>query len=758
MKTYYIHIKGIVQGVGFRPFIYKLARKMKLTGWVNNTTNGVYIHINSDAENADEFVNSISTSAPKLSIITSLSVTEIPFKEYSSFEIVHSKAEKETSLLLTPDFAMCSDCCEEINQEINHRFQYPFTTCTNCGPRFSIINSLPYDRETTTMHSFEMCPNCNTEHQNPLDRRYYSQTNSCPNCAVQLSLFENDILTEDFKDLDYIVKQWNDGKIIAIKGIGGYLLTCDATNSLVIQRLRKLKNRPTKPFALLYHDVYELAEDVEMDICEKLELENSKASIVLLNIKNDRMTPLAMDEIAPNLNQIGVMLPYTPLYKILISKFKKPIIATSGNLSNSTIIYEDKKAIEELSKLADIVLLNNREIVIPQDDSVLKYSSIKFQKIVIRRSRGLAPTYINADLEVPKKAILSMGAMLKSTFTLLHQKNIYISQYLGNTDNFEAELNYKHTWDHFKKLFNPKLEVVLVDKHPNYFSSVYGKEIALQQTIPVVEIQHHKAHFYAVLGENNLLDSNEEILGVIWDGTGLGDDGNVWGGEFFKFQNNSIERVHHLDEFPFLLGDKMSKEPRISALVITSGISDAKIIRDKFSETEWNIYQKLLQNEPQLKSTSIGRLFDAVASLLLEIDKQSFEGEAAMRLENAAYTYFRANNITKYYSYFKEEKAPLNFTDFIITHILSDIESGYEKEFISAKFHITLAHYISIIAKDQGVKKVAFSGGVFQNQWLIELILLFMNNDFDLYFHKELSPNDECISFGQLMYYLYNED
>lgn len=339
MKTLHIHIKGIVQGVGFRPFVYNLARKFNLAGWVNNTTDGVHIHINSDEEKANKFIESLSVSAPKLSVITSIKAVDVPYVNYSEFKIIHSTSEKENTLLITPDFAMCSDCNNDIILEKNNRFQYPFTTCTNCGPRYSIIKSLPYDRENTTMEFFKMCPSCNEEYHNPLDRRYYSQTNSCPNCSIKLSLFENKQLIENFNDLDYIIEQWNNGKIIAIKGIGGYLLTCDATNPKVIQRLRKLKNRPTKPFALLYHDIYELAEDVEMDICEKLELENYKASIVLLNIKNDRMTPLAINDIAPNLNQIGVMLPYTPLYQLLLSKFRKPIIATSGNLSNSTIQY-----------------------------------------------------------------------------------------------------------------------------------------------------------------------------------------------------------------------------------------------------------------------------------------------------------------------------------------------------------------------------------------------------------------------------------
>ena len=729
---------------------------MNLVGWVNNTANGVHIHINTEKKRAEEFLNKITENAPKISIITSSVIKEVSFVDYSIFEIIHSSSTKDVSLLITPDFAMCNDCKKELNSENDNRFHYPFITCTNCGPRYSIINSLPYDRETTTMNSFTMCPSCQTEYNNPENRRYYSQTNSCPNCTIELSLFEKGELQKNFSNLDYISEQWEKGKIIAIKGIGGYLLTCDATNSEAIKRLRKLKNRPTKPFALIYHDIYELAEDVEMDICEKLELENNNSPIVLLNIKGDRMTPLAIDEIAPNLKQIGVMMPYTPLYDMLLSKFKKPIVATSGNVSNSTIIYEDKKAIEELTNIADIILLNNREIVIPQDDSVIRYSTIKFNKIIIRRSRGLAPSYINPSLKVSGESILSMGAMLKSTFTLLNKQNIYISQYLGNTDNYEAEQNFKQTLSHFNQLFNPKLEVILVDKHPNYFASVYGKEIAEKLQLPCVEIQHHKAHFYAVLGENNLLETKEKVLGVIWDGTGLGDDGNIWGGEFFTYQNKKVERVHHLDEFNFILGDKMPKEPRISALAVASNISETSIIKDKFSETEWKIYQKILQNKPNLKSSSIGRLFDAVASIVLGIDKQSYEGEAAMRLESAAYTYFRTNNITTFYTYLKEDKLPQNFTNFIIKNIINDIEKGFEKEFIAAKFHITLAHYIALISKDQKAKKVAFSGGVFQNQWLIELIILFMNDDFELYFHKELSPNDECISFGQLMYYLYN--
>ena len=760
IKTFHIHIKGIVQGVGFRPFVYNLFNSYKLNGWVNNTTNGVHIQFNTTKVFANKILNILQEKAPKLAIITNVSLEEVNSIEYFNFKIIHSSIHKKTTQLLTPDYAMCTDCSNELNTQKNKRFQYPFITCTNCGPRFSIIKSLPYDRATTTMDNFTMCKSCNEEYNNPLDRRYFSQTNSCSTCSIELSLYENSKLQDNFTNLDYIVEQWEKGKIIAIKGIGGYILTCDATNPTVIKRLRKLKNRPAKPLALIYHDIYELAEDVEMGIGEKIELEEPSSPIVLLNIKKDRMTPIALDEIAPNLNRIGVMMPYTPLYKLLLDKFKKPIVATSGNMSNSTIIYQDNIALKELSEIADIILVNNRQITVPQDDSIISYSFIKYYRTVIRRARGLAPSYINLNLNLPKTSVLAMGAMLKSSFTLLNHQNIYISQYLGNTENYETENNYKNTLSHFKNLFQPKLNIILTDKHPNYFTTVFGKELAVNKKIQSIEIQHHKAHFCAVLGENNLVNSDEKILGVIWDGTGLGDDGNIWGGEFFTYLQGKIERVHHIDEFPFILGDKMPKEPRISAFVMTSHIKDNKIVKEKFSKTEWKIYQTLVKTE-SLKSTSVGRLFDAVASIILGIDKQTYEGEAAMQLESAAHNYFRTNNFTLYYSYLKSNRIPEKFVDYLIKNILLDIEKGYEKNFISAKFHISLAHYISIIANQSRaieIKKVAFSGGVFQNQLLIELLISFMDDDFELYFHKELSPNDENISFGQLMYYIYNQD
>ena len=754
MKTFHIVIKGIVQGVGFRPFVYKLANSLGICGRIKNTANGVDIKINSDKEKSNLFIGKIKRTSPKLSIITNVKVREVPFISYSSFEIKESSTLKSPSLLITPDFGMCEDCDNELYSEENNRYQYPFITCTNCGPRYSIIKSLPYDRETTTMDSFSMCNTCKNEYLDPKNRRYYSQTNSCPHCRIELSYFENGKLKDKFTDLNYIVDQWKKGKIISIKGIGGYLITCDATNKEAISRLRVLKNRPTKPFALMYPDLATLDLDTYLSNKEKSNLQSASAPIVILNVRKEFKTPLALNEIAPNLDCLGVMLPYTALYKLLLSLFNKPIIATSGNLSNSSIIYNDSIAIKELAKLSDGILLNNREIVIPQDDSVVKFSKISHQKIIIRRSRGLAPTYINKKVKVNCETILAMGAMLKSTFALLNKKNIYISQYLGNTDQYEAEVNYKKTLSHFESLLQPEIEKILVDKHPNYFSSRYGEQLAETHQVPLIQIQHHKAHFLAVLGENNLINSAEKILGIIWDGTGYGDDGNIWGGEFFTYKNKLINRETHLDEFQFILGDKMPQEPRISLLALAYDCCDEKYYKDKFTTTELKIYKNLLQDKSNLKTTSMGRLFDGIASLLLEIDYQSYEGEAAMQLENLASTYFESNRFLKKDSYLKGNILPSNFRKYLIKQIIIDLSNAISKKRIAARFHITLIHYINLIANKLNINKLAFSGGVFQNQCLIDILYFWMYNDFELFFHKKLSPNDECISFGQLMYYL----
>ncbi len=750
MTVFHIHIQGIVQGVGFRPFVYKLAISQGLNGWVNNTNDGVHIEINANKATAESFLQEILDKLPPLAVVTSATIKPVGDKDFKGFEIIQSEGKQKPNLLLTPDVAMCEDCRRELHNPKDRRYRYPFITCTNCGPRYSIITALPYDRPNTTMDKFKMCPVCWDEYNNPLERRHFSQTNSCPDCAVELQLYENGKITENFTDLDYIVRQWNKGKIIAIKGIGGYLLTCDATNKKAVQTLRERKHRPVKPFALMYPDLESIRQDAHLSKKEEKELKSIHSPIVLLALKKHLENQLALNEINSGLTRIGVMIPYTPLYDLLLSTFGKPIIATSGNITGSTIIYDDKKAIDELSEIADIILMNNRDIVIPQDDGVVQFSKESQQKIVLRRSRGKAPVYINPNLKFDKD-VLATGSMLKSVFGFSSNGNVYISQFLGNTETYDAQVNYEKTFEHLINILKPEFKAVVTDKHPDYFATRFGKEFARKNNIPVYEIQHHKAHFYSVLGENDLLQSNEKILGIVWDGTGLGDDGNIWGGEFFLYENKQIKRIAHLPEFDFILADKMVKEPRISALAIFHSYKElSEIIKPKFSKTEWNIYQKLLQNPP-LKSTSMGRLFDAVSSLLFDNDLHHFEAEASMRLEQKAAELYYKNNFDLSLSYLKYSSRD-NFLYKLIKGIISDINNGLDRKLIAVKFHLTLVDYIRQTAGKLQIKHLAFSGGVFQNALLVDMIIQHLKEKYFLYFHKEFSPNDEGIAFGQMVF------
>jgi hydrogenase maturation protein HypF len=750
--TYHIHIQGIVQGVGFRPFIYKLALENEIKGTVSNGNDGVNILINADHEKCLQFVNLIREKAPEMSHITELEVFQADERIYDSFKIVESDGNAEPKLLFAPDFSICDDCLKELNSKNDRRYNYPFITCTNCGPRFSIISTLPYDRENTTMEIFRMCPDCQQEYDEVLDRRYYSQTNSCPTCGIKLEVYDGETveMPQD-KIIDFVADQWRKGKIVSIKGIGGFLTTCDANNKPTIDNLRKRKNRPDKPFALMYPDMEMIKNDTYASDAEIKELKSKWSPIVLLKYKKTLPEKIYISGICEGLDRVGIMLPYTPLFDLLMQKFNAPIVATSGNISGSTIIYDNEKAKEELMKISDILVLNNRDIVVPQDDSVIKYSGKSNHRIVIRRSRGLVPSYIDTDLKLSQKSIIATGATLKSAFSIINKDQIYISQFLGNTDVYDSQLNFIHTLDHFMKLLRIKPEIILIDKHPAYFSHNFGRELAQKYNSEIKEIQHHKAHFAAVLGEHNLHTQEEKVLGVIFDGTGYGDDGQIWGGEFFVFEGREISRPEHLPYFDFILGDKMVREPRISALSISYTTDGAeKYLKNKFSDNEWQIYNKLLRQENNLKSSSIGRLFDAISSLLFDIDKQTFEGQAAMILETKALE-FISKNAGYDDSYFASTEKSVDILKLITNGIISDLENGIDRAEIAAKFHISIVDYIAAIAEQSGIKKLAFSGGVFQNGLIVELIIDKLSSDHQLFFHNRLSPNDECIAFGQVV-------
>ena len=750
MTTFHIHIKGQVQGVGFRPYVFRLATRLGLNGHVSNGVNGVHIILSGDTARIQEFYRFILSQPPANAEIRDASIDEIDSLVFSDFQITTSSDEGKVDVLLTPDIAICKDCRNELWKTTDRRQGYGFITCLHCGPRYSIISELPYDRERTTMKPFEMCSTCETEYKDAFDRRFYSQTNSCPDCAVKLQWLDhsgNLLESEQHKCVDAAVEALGDENIIAVKGIGGMLLMVDATSEKAIENLRERKNRPEKPFALLYCDENMLRNDVMVNH-QSLEAWHSKESpIVLFKLKPHPQNKIRSHSIAPGLDSIGIMKPYAPILELISKKFGKPLIATSGNVTNSPICYENETALRDLRNIVDNFLINDRDIVLPQDDSVLYFSEYYKHPIILRRSRGYAPNLKRIPNLPHEVKTLCMGAMLKSAFAMLVDRDIYISQYLGNTMSYDTQLVYEHVLNHLATVFNYKAEAIVVDKHPEYFSTRKGQELSERLQLPIMEAQHHKAHFAAVLAENDLLHSDEPILGVIWDGTGYGDDGAIWGGEHFIYRHKEMYRAEHLDYFTHILGDKMSREPRVSALSIAREIPEAELLlKHKFTDHEWKLFNSYLSERVGLPTSSMGRFFDGIASLLDICDRQSYEGEAAMRLQTAASYGYKISH---------KQIDPYPIEDLSIHKVaeavIHDVHMHIPVNIIAARFHATLARWIRISAEKLGVRKVAFSGGVFQNGLLIDIVMKEMENDFELYFHKQLSPNDENIAFGQLV-------
>ncbi|HMO40149.1 MAG TPA: carbamoyltransferase HypF [Saprospiraceae bacterium] len=751
MTTFQIQLAGQVQGLGFRPFVYRLAQEMALAGWVSNDVNGVHIEINATEAIAEVFVQRLLKEAPVSAIVTKFEFQKSEFQAFTKFEIRHSNKTGSPSLLLTPDLGLCKACRNELYDTQNRRYQYAFTTCTHCGPRYSIIRRLPYDRLHTSMAAFPMCRNCHSEYENVHDRRYYAQTNSCPQCAIELTLWNavgQCLSTQPAEVLNRTVQFLEAGKILSIKGIGGYLLVADATNADAIRTLRARKHRPAKPFALMYPNQETLLGDAEATEAELAAYNSIESPIVLFQTKEQPASGIHKDLIAPYLQHLGAMQPYTPLFELLCRAFGRPLLATSGNVSGSPIFFQDAEARAHLSAIADFFVCNNRDIVTPQDDSVVRFSGRYQQRVVLRRSRGYAPTWSVAGA-LPLPNALAMGADLKSAFALSHQGNTYLSQYLGDLENFATQNNYRHSLAHLTEVLRAHPTQVIVDKHPQYFSTQLGQEIAEQQGLPVLSVQHHRAHFAAVLAEHQLLDTREPVLGIIWDGTGMGDDGHIWGGECFLYCRRVFKRVAHFERFPHLLGNKMPLEPRLSALSLCRDHPEAEaLLHNKFSEREWTLYQKMVAQPPILYSTSVGRLFDGVASLLGLQDVSTYEGEAAMRLEALARSYFR-RGIFPIEPYWHNAEYCFDTSEWA-GRILEDIFAGKETAFIAARFHWSLAKSVQALAERLGFRQIAFSGGVFQNTLLVDLLMHTLADTHQLYFHQQLSPNDECIAFGQL--------
>ncbi len=753
MSNWHIHIKGVVQGVGFRPYVYRLAHQFGIKGWVNNDMDGVHIVFESEEKDAQTFYQALLDNPPALSKIVSSVLMPSVEEKFSDFRIVHSRASGMSELKITPDFAMCRECAEEISASGNRRYGYAFTTCTHCGPRFSIIEKLPYDREHTSMAPYKMCALCQKEYEDPLDRRYYSQTNSCRNCGVQMQLLSSEgelISVEDGKIPEWSAELLRRGKIMAVKGIGGYLILLDASNEEAVSLLRLRKGRPEKPFALMYPSLERIRRDLWVSKAEEQLLLSSVSPIVLLRCKRPKAVSA---QVAPGLSSLGVMLPYTPLFYLLANAFGHPLVATSGNISGSPVLFDDELALKQLGPIVDFILTNDRAIVQSQDDSVLRVAPRSGKTIVLRRSRGLAPNCYLKKEDFGEKSILALGAHYKAAFAMSYAGNVYVSQYLGAMDGLEAQLNFERTLRHFTKVLKFSPSVVITDKHPGYFTHELGRSLAEEKGIPLFAVQHHKAHFAAVLAEAGLLDIEEPVLGVVWDGTGYGDDDQIWGGEFFVFAGGKIERLSHLPYFPVLSGDKMSVEPRLSAL---SFFGPQKVLKEKFSEQEWRIYTRLLDVATNVETSSMGRIFDAVACVLGLADKMTYEAQAAVLLEQlAAEGGGHDAEAPVFYVPLGEDMRAWRRA--ICRGVLRDLEAGLSPAEIARKFHETLVQMILAKAAKTKVKRVAFSGGVFQNALLVDLLKQRMSCSFDLYFHEQLPAGDENIPLGQLAFYYLQE-
>lgn len=741
-----IVIHGAVQGVGFRPFVYRLATELKLTGWVLNSAQGVFIEAEGPKEQLEEFLRRLERDKPPRAFIQSLEASWLDPIGYMEFSIRHSDESGQKIAFILPDIATCPDCLREIFDPRDRRYRYPFTNCTNCGPRFSIIEALPYDRPNTTMKIFKMCPDCQAEYEDPTNRRFHAQPNACPQCGPHLELWDRrgTVLAQRDEALRQAAKAIRDGQIVAVKGLGGFHLICDARNDEAVQELRRRKHREEKPFALMYPSLELIKAHCEVSELEERLLLSPEAPIVL--VRQASPAPLKPTRsVAPRNPYLGVMLPYTPLHHLLMAELGFPVVATSGNLSDEPICTDEHEALERLNQIADLFLVHNRPIARHVDDSIVRI--VGGRELVLRRARGYAPLPITLETgNSERKTVLAVGAHLKNTISLSVGSNIFISQHIGDLETAEAFGAFQRVIRDFEKLYEAQPSVIAHDLHPDYLSTKYAQ----QREIPKVGVQHHYAHVLACLAENEL---DGPVLGVSWDGTGYGLDGTIWGGEFLLATRESFTRVAHLRTFRLPGGEQAIKEPRRAALGVLyelfgDGLKCADLAPiQSFSEHELELLLTMLQKNLNSPTTSsAGRLFDAVASLVGLRQISRFEGQAAMELEFALhgmetderYEFALAHEMLDWGS--------------MLLGIISDVRAGASVGKIAAKFHNTLVEMIVTVAQRVGEERVVLTGGCFQNKYLTERAIARLRQEgFRVYWHQRVPPNDGGIALGQIV-------
>ncbi len=729
-----VEIRGVVQGVGFRPFIYNKAHSLGLDGYVTNNGVGVLIFVSCSKESLEWFVKEIKRDAPPLSKIESIVVTPSKNREvFKDFEIRESQVSSHLSLQIPPDVAMCEECLAEMQDKNNRRYQYPFITCTNCGPRFSIIKNLPYDRRNTSMDEFKMCKACQEEYENPADRRYHAQPIGCFDCGVTLSLYDKDANSLEMDNVvDRVAAFIKDAKIVALKGIGGYHLLCDARNDVVVKRLRELKRRVSKPFAIMLKDSQAVKNVALMGEKEEELLNSNRRPIVLLKLKESNALSAL---VAPNLNQVGVFLAYTPLHHLLLEKLDTPIVATSANLSKEPLA-RTKEEIMKLSGVWDYCLDNDREILNSCDDSIAFVENSKI--FTLREARGYSPRYLPLHGKSDKK-ILALGANQKSSVVICVENKAILSPYVGDLETIKSLQRYKSNIERLEEIYNFKPDVVVCDKHPNYESTKYAKELCEENgDIELIQVQHHYAHILATMGVN---DITSRVLGVSFDGTGYGDDGVLWGGEFFVCDRESYERVAHFKEFRLLGAEKAIMEPRRVALSFLFELYGDEVLElkhrvlDTFTQQELKalfLSWKKALNSPL--TSSCGRLFDAVASAFGIIHVCSYEGESGLLMES-----LYDENVKESYD-FDVVDGVIDFSE-----IFRQILMEEDKRVGVSKFFNVLVEIIYFMSEEYKLP-VVLGGGVFQNRVLLRLI---MKKIPDVIVPEGFMSNDGAIAYGQ---------
>jgi hydrogenase maturation protein HypF len=743
-----ITVRGVVQGVGFRPFVYRLAHEHALKGWVRNTSGSVDIEVEGGGEAINKFLSDLKTKTPPMARIESVEVAFDSPKGYTEFQIEPSLSREGQYQLVSPDIATCDECKKEIFSPTDRRFRYPFTNCTNCGPRFTIIEDIPYDRPKTTMHKFKMCPKCRKEYADPLNRRFHAQPNACPKCGPKLELLNSNGKAVKCNDAIKTASQLlKEGKILAIKGLGGFHLACDATSEKAIDTLRVRKRRQGKPLAVMIGTIKEIEKHCFVSAEERKLLQSSQCPIVLLRWKKGSNISPA---VAPKLKYLGVMLPYTPLHHILLSETGLPLVMTSGNISEEPIAKDNDEALRRLNGIADYFLVHNRDIYSRYDDSVYIVEGVPR---AVRRARSYAPYPI--FLPFKSKPILACGAELKNTFCLTKDEHAFLSQHIGDMENEETLEHFENTIELYKKLFRIKPEVIAYDMHPDYLATKYALEVGEGANLKLVPVQHHHAHIVSCLVDNQV---ESQVIGVALDGTGYGSDGKIWGGEFLTADWRNFKRLGHLEYVPLPGGEAAIRKPYRMALgYIYSLLGEDFSLEGlplKINPAELEVIKRQLKrgvNSPL--TSSAGRLFDTVSALAGVRQEIDYEAQAAIELEMLA-----PDEVEKSESYpfaiVEEEGVRVVKLKELLSAVVKDVRNQVPASIISLKFHHTMAAITTgmckLIARDTGIKQVALSGGVFQNRLLLRLTIAALQKEgFDVLTHHLVPFNDGGISLGQ---------